>query len=425
MNEYNYQVELSERDKAILAGEEGKASQIAMRIVLRIAEMQGAKKLVDITSVHVGGSIYTGQASLKVVEALAEMGAQVKVPTSINAISIDRKRWKDQNIDPEFAGYADRLATAFEQMGCKPIFSCTPYVFPENPKLGDDIVWAESNAIVYSNSVLGARTNRQGDFLDICAAIVGRAPYCGLHMEENRKGNFVINIPKVKNVDSSFYTVLGYLIGKHAGADIPVICGVEEKPSLEDLKYLSSTLATSGAVGLFHMVGVTPEAPTLEAALGGQPPKRTMDVTEEDMLSVFEKLSTTHEEKLDLVLLGSPHFTLGDFKELAELVDGKHASPDCDFLITTNQYVYEQAEAEGYLGLIERFGARVSTDICLCMLNADMFPATAKTAMTNSGKFAHYGPGLVGKGVSYGSLLDCVNSAVEAKRVIGKPNWLQ
>ncbi|MFZ6049738.1 aconitase X [Pseudomonas sp. CR3202] len=424
MNDFMNQIELSERDKAMLAGEEGRAVQIAMRIVLRIAQMQGAKKLVDITSVHVGGSIYTGQASLKVIEALAEMGARVRVPTSINAISIDRKRWQEQNIDPEFAGYADRLAQGFEQMGCKPIFSCTPYVFPETPKVGDDIVWAESNAIVYSNSVLGARTNRQGDFLDICAAIVGRAPYCGLHMEENRKGNFVINIPRLANVDSSFYTVLGYLIGKHAGTDIPVICGVEEKPTLEDLKYLSSTLATSGAVGLFHMVGVTPEAPTLEVALGGKAPTRTLDITQEELLSVFEKLSTTQEEKLDLVLLGSPHFTLGDFRELAELVEGRQSSKDCDFLITTSQYAYEQAQGAGYLERIEQFGARVSTDICLCMLNADMFPASAKTAMTNSGKFAHYGPGLIGKGVSYGSLLDCVNSAVEGRRIIGRPRWL-
>ncbi|VVO44854.1 aconitase X [Pseudomonas fluorescens] len=425
MNEFIHQIELSERDQAILAGDEGRAAQIALRVILKIAVMQDAKRLVDITSVHVGGSIYTGQASLKVIETLAEMGAKVCVPTSINAISIDRKRWKEQNIDPEFAGYADRLATAFEKMGAKPIFSCTPYVFPEVPKLGDDIVWAESNAIVYSNSVLGARTNRQGDFLDICAAIVGRAPYCGLHLEENRKGNFVINIPKLDNLDSSFYTVLGYLIGKHAGADIPVICGIEEKPNQENLKYLSSTLATSGAVGMFHMIGVTPEAPTLEAALGNKPATRTLNVTQEELLSVFEKLSTTKQEKLDLVLVGSPHFTLGDFAELAPLVDGKQVDAGCDFLITTSQYVYEQAQKSGYIKRIEAFGARISTDICLCMLNADMFPVSTRTAMTNSGKFAHYGPGLVGKDVSFGSLADCVNSAQVGKRIISRPQWLQ
>src|SRR5689334_9162383 len=142
MNDFMHDFELTERDQAILAGEEGRAAQIALRIVIRIAVVQGAKKLLDISNVHVGGRLYTGQASLSVIETLAELGAQVRVPTSINAISIDRLRWRDQNVDPEFAGYADRLATAFEKMGAKPIFSCTPYVFPDSPKLGDDIVWA-------------------------------------------------------------------------------------------------------------------------------------------------------------------------------------------------------------------------------------------------------------------------------------------
>jgi predicted aconitase len=425
MNDFMHDIELSERDQAMLAGEEGRAAQIALRIVIKIAVVQGAKKLLDISNVHVGGSIYTGQASLKVIETFAQLGARVRVPTSINAISIDRLRWRDQNVDPEFAGYADRLAAAFEAMGANPIFSCTPYIFPDSPKLGDDIVWAESNAIVYSNSVLGARTNRHGDFLDICAAITGRAPCCGLHLDENRKGNFLVNVPHLTNLDSSFYTVLGYLIGKYAGSDIPVISGLDEKPSVEDLKYLSSTLATSGAVGMFHMVGVTPEAPTLSQALGGSQASRTLDVTREDLLSVFTKLSTAHDEKLDLVLLGSPHFTLGDFKVLAELVDAKQASGKCDVLITTSQFVYQQAQESGYVGRIERFGARVSTDLCLCMLNASMFPSSTKTAMTNSGKFAHYGPGLIGKGVYFGNLQDCVNSAVAGKRVIEHPRWLQ
>ncbi|WP_349974968.1 aconitase X catalytic domain-containing protein [Pseudomonas sp. WHRI 8519] len=424
MHEFEGKIELSERDKAMLAGNEGRAAQIAIRIVIRIALIQDAPRLLDISNVHVGGSIYTGQASLKVIETLADLGTKVRVPTSINAISIDRQRWRDQHIDEEFAGYADRLASAFEKMGAKPIFSCTPYVFPDTPKLGDDIVWAESNAIVYSNSVLGARTNRHGDFLDICAAITGRAPACGLHLPENRKGNFVINVPPLSNLDSSFYAVLGYLIGKHAGNDIPVIQGIRVQPSVEDLKYLSSTLATSGAVGMFHMVGVTPEADSLEQALGGVPAVRTLDVAEDELQSVFQKLSTTTEDELDLVLLGSPHFTLGDFEVLAQLTTGKQASPDCDMLITTSQYVHQQARDAGYLAPIERFGARVSTDLCLCMLNASMFPSDTRTAMTNSGKFAHYGPGLVGKKVSFGSLKDCVESAVEGRRKINKPAWL-
>jgi cis-L-3-hydroxyproline dehydratase len=417
-------INLSNHDKRMLDGEEGKAAQVAMRILLRIAEIQGATELIDISYAHIGGSLYTGQGSLKVIETFVENGGKVSVPTTMNAISIDRNRWQSQGIDPDFAHNADRLATAFEKMGVKPIFSCTPYIFPDRPQLGDDIVWAESNAIAYSNSVLGARTNRHGDFLDICAAITGRAPRAGLHLEENRIGSFLVQVPELKKVDSTFYTVLGYLVGKKTGEQIPVIDGIKVKPSLEDLKSFSSTVSTAGPVGLYHMVGVTPEAATKEIALAGREPKGTYRVLKEDLLAVWEKLTTSEGEKLDLVVMGSPHFTLGECRELSSLVEGKKLNPNVDFLITTNTYVYDQAEKEGFIEKIEKFGARFSTDICLCTLNEGMFPEDVQTVMTNSGKFAHYGPGLVNKGVYFGSMNDCVNSAISGEPIIIKPDWL-
>lgn len=415
---------LSERDKKMLDGEEGAAKQVAMRILLRIAEIQGATELVDITHAHIGGSLYTGEGSLKVIETLAEYGGKVAVPTTINSISIDRKRWKAQGIDKEFAKNADRLALAFEKMGAKPIFTCTPYIFPDGPKFGEDIVWAESNAIAYANSVIGARTNRHGDFLDICAAITGRAPLAGLHLDENRVGNFLVKVPDLGEVDSSFYTVLGYLIGKRTGEDVPVIEGISTKPTLEELKAFSSTISTAGPVGLYHMVGITPEADTTEKALGGKEPKRVYHVTKEDLTIVWEKLSTSNGEKLDAVVMGSPHFTLEECRELAGLVDGKKIDSGVDFFITTNQTVYAQAEKEGHIEKIEQFGARFGTDFCLCMLNESMFPESVKTVMTNSGKFAHYGPGLINRGVYYADMKDCVHSAISGKPLIQKPHWL-
>ncbi|WP_176713700.1 aconitase X [Pseudobacillus wudalianchiensis] len=418
-------INLSKRDQRMLNGEEGKAKQIAMKIIIRMAEIQGAIELVNITHAHIGGSIYTGIPSLEAIEKLVEYGAKVSVPTTINAISVDRKRYIQQGIDQEFASNATRLAAAFEKMGVKPIFSCTPYIFPDGPSLGEHIMWAESNAIAYANSVLGARTNRHGDFMDICAAITGRVPLAGLHEEENRIGTFLVEVPNVGKVDTSFYTVLGYLIGKHAGEDIPVIEGIKERPTLEQLKYFSSTIATSGAVGMYHMVGITPEAKTLKQALGGKEPKRTLRISQKELLSVWENLSTSDGSSLDLVVMGSPHFTLDECRELAKLVEGEIINSQVDFLITTSSYVYSQAEIEGLVEKIERFGARFSTDICLCMLNEAMFPKTTKVVMTNSGKFAHYGPGLINKGVYFGSMKDCVTSAISGKPVIDKPNWLE
>ncbi|MCW2768345.1 MAG: hypothetical protein JWO11_4304 [Nocardioides sp.] len=416
-------VELSDVDRAMLAGSEGGAARRAMRIIVRIAEIQGAPKLIDISKVHVGGSIYTGRGSLQVIEQWLADGAKVRVPTTVNAISIDRSQPQVSGVDEEYARNADRLAAALEAMGCQPIFSCTPYVFPDAPVFGQDILWAESNAIVYANSVIGARTNRHGDFMDVCAAITGRVPYSGLHRSENRVGNFLVKVPDVLDPDPSFYSVLGYLIGKEAGSHIPVIVGMRQAPSLEALKAFCSTVATAGAVGLFHMVGFTPEAPTLQAALGGREPDRTLIVTPEDLLHVWQDMSSGRGQELDSVVIGSPHATLGDFVELAEQVRGRKKAAGVDFLVTTSRVVHGQAEKQGLLDVLTDFGARVSTDTCLCMLNEQQLPSGTVGVMTNSGKFAHYGPGLINRGVFFGSTQDCVESAVLGRPVTAEPAW--
>jgi predicted aconitase len=416
-------VELCDRDLAMLAGEYGEAVRLAMRIVVRMAAIQQAARLVDITHVHVGGSIYTGPGSLSAVERLAELGARVRVPTTLNAISVDRLHGMEAGADPELTVAAARLADTLETMGARPTFSCTPYVFPGGPGPGDHILWAESNAIAYANSVIGARTNRHGDFFDICAAVTGRVPLSGLHLPENRVGELLVRVRGVDTGDPSFFTALGYLVGTHAGSAVPVIDGIRGTPSLEALKSFCATVATAGAVGLFHMVGVTPEAPTLAAALGGRDPQRVLDVGLDDLRSVWAQLSTGVGADLQLVVMGSPHATLGDFVELAALVDGRVKHPAVDVLLTTNRLVEEQARERGVLGVVEDFGVRVSTDRCLCMLNEQLLPPGTTGVMTNSGKFAHYGPGLVRRGVYFGSTADCVDSAVVGRAVMGEPAW--
>lgn len=415
---------LSHHDQSMLDGEHGEGPRVAMSILVRMAQIQGATALIDISRVHVGGSIYTGPGSLAVIEKFAEYGAKVAVPTTVNAISVDKQRWRSHHVDKDFAQKAIRLAEQFERLGAKPTFSCTPYVFSDAPQHGEDIVWAESNAITYANSVLGARTNRHGDFLDICAAITGRAPYTGLHKSENRRGNFLITLTPPVRTDVSFYTTFGYLIGKHAGSLVPVVNGLKRMPSIEELKAFCAAVATSGAVGLVHLVGLTPEAPTLEEALGGKTPIQTLHVTEEMLVQTAHELTTgTGNPQLDIVVLGSPHFTLGDFQELAQLTAGRKAHRNVDIFITTSRFVLEQAIAKGWAQEVQRFGARISTDTCLCMLSPATLPREAETVMTNSGKFAHYGPGLTRRDVWYSSLLDCVESAESGRPIIHSPQW--
>jgi predicted aconitase len=285
-------------------------------------------------------------------------------------------------------------------------------------------VWAESNAIVYANSVIGARTNRHGDFLDVCAAVTGRAPLAGFHLPQNRMGSLLVKVPPLAQRDVLFYTALGYLVGKNAGDLVPVIDGIPDIPSTEDLKALCAAVSTSGSVAMFHMVGVTPEAPTPDAALGGREPIRTLEITADMLLDTVHGLSTGEGgSALDLVVLGSPHFTLGDFAELADLVDGRTCDPRVDVVITTSRFVLDQAVQRGWAQTVEAFGARVSTDTCLCMLNSDLVAHDVRTVMTNSGKFAHYGPGLIQRGVLFGGLSDCVESAVAGTPRVTTPAW--
>jgi predicted aconitase len=252
-----------------------------------------------------------------------------------------------------------------------------------------------------------------GDFLDVCAAITGRAPLAGFHLPENRTDSLLVRVPPTDRPDGSFYTALGYLVGKDAGDLVPVIDGIADTPSTEDLKAFCAAVATSGPVGMFHMVGVTPEAPTREAAFGGRTPLQTLDVRIGDLVETMRSLSTGEAgSALDLVVMGSPHFTLGDFAELAELVEGRTRDSRVDVLITTSRFVLDHAVRLGWARIIEEFGGRFSTDTCLCMLNPDMLAPGTRTVMTNSGKFAHYGPGLVRRGVWFGTLGDCVESAV-------------
>lgn len=420
-------LKLSEHDINLLNGKKGKAVQIAMQVIVKIAEIQKAEELMDISHVHIGGSIYTGEYSLQVIEQLQKYGGEVNVPTTINAISVDSMRWEEQGIEPTFAKNAYRLAKAFEMMGAQPIFSCTPYTFPNGPEFGDDIVWAESNAIAYANSVIGARTNRHGDFLDICAAITGRAPKAGLHLDENRYGTILIHVPEMDTqvIDPSFYTVLGYIVGKKSLNGIPVIKGLKGNPSLEELKAFSAAVSTTGPVGLYHMIGITPEAETEEKAFGGKEPDKTYHITKEELHETWKRFSTNEEDSIEMIVMGSPHYTLTECKELADLVKGKKKHSNIDFLITTSSCVYSQAKEEGYINVINEFGARFSTDVCLCMLNEQMINESVEVIMTNSGKFAHYGPGLVNKKVQIATTEECVLVAIHGKVQHILPKWLQ
>jgi predicted aconitase len=292
------------------------------------------------------------------------------------------------------------------------------------PSFGQQIAWGESNAIAFANSVLGARTERYPDLFDICCAITGRAPAIGLHLTENRAGNLLLqlqDIPLELQHRDDFYPVLGNFIGKVSGDRIPVVTAMKVIPNEDQLKALGAASASSGAVALFHMVGITPEAPTVESAFQGKLPEKIITVTMDMLRESYKALTHTDSEKLDIVVLGSPHFSLAEFKQLAPLVKGKQKNTEVKFLVTSSRAMVQLAKHAGFLDSLQAFGAQLTVDTCI--LTSPMLPEEMKYLMTNSAKFAYYSPGLLNKKITFGSLKDCVTSAIEGKVVRDKSLW--
>ncbi|EUB75329.1 protein of unknown function DUF521 [Pseudomonas sp. GM41(2012)] len=419
-------IELTGHDQALLDGEHGKAAQVAMQIVLRMAELQGARLLVDVTQAHIDGCIYTGPASLRFAEQLVQWGAKVRVPTTLNSISVDQRRWRELGIDPALGVPASALGDAYMAMGAQLSFTCAPYLLDSAPKAGEQIVWAESNAVVYANSVLGARTLKYPDYLDICIALTGRAPLIGCHLDAQRKARLQIELPILSELDDAFYPLLGYHIGALAGSRIPLVLGLEQsKPSLDDLKAFGAAFATTSAAPLFHIAGVTPEAldPTQVLEADAEVPVEKIRL--KDLLLSWRELNSARDNRVDVVSLGNPHFSLSEFAHLARLCRGRHKHPEVVLAITCGRAVLEQAREAGHIAVIEAFGATLVTDTCWCMLGEPVIPLAAKTLMTNSGKYAHYAPGLVGRKVHFANLAECVDAACSATASGRLPAWLQ
>ncbi|WP_296255483.1 MULTISPECIES: aconitase family protein [unclassified Pseudomonas] len=417
---------LTEMDQGFIDGAYGKAAQVAMEIILRMAELHGATELLDITQAHIDGCIYTGPASLRFARQLLAWGAQVRVPTTLNSISVDKRRWRELGVDPALGEPSSQLGDAYLDMGARISFTCAPYLLDSAPELGEQIAWAESNAVVYANSVIGARTLKYPDYLDICIALTGRAPKIGCHLTEQRQATLRIDVPELGELDDSFYPLLGYHIGLLCGADIPVVCGLEHKaPTLDDLKAFSAAFATTSAAPMFHMAEVTPEATRAELALNGHAPGKTLSVSGLDLLHSWRELNSAQSPEVDVVSLGNPHFSVSECATLARLCRGLRKRDGLAIVITCGRATLEQARQAGHLAILETFGVLFVTDTCWCMLGEPVIPPGARHLMTNSGKYAHYAPGLVGRRVHFASLAECVDSACTGRASGRLPVWLQ
>lgn len=422
----NSLVALTPLDKDILAGEHGEAASMAMNILLKIADIQGAESLIDVTQAHIDACIYHGPSSLRFATELYKRGAKFSIPTTLNAISVDERNWRRQGISEALGQPASDLGSTYMDMGAQLSYTCAPYLLDTAPSFGEQIVWAESNAVMFANSVLGARTQKYPDFLDVFIALTGRAPASGSHLDNGRRPTVCINVETLTNPDESLWPVLGYYIGLHAGNDIPMITGLKDtNPDHDDLKAFSAAYATTGSSSMFHMEGVTPEATgAMTYCEQNELHNKSLTVTAENLLSSYLELNSAKEPKVDVVCLGNPHFSNTECAKLAKLCEGRRKDLDVKIMVTLGRAVYEKSKSQGIIDTLEMFGVQFITDTCWCMIVDPLIPPEANTLMTNSGKYAHYGPALVQRGIHFGTLADCVEAACTGTHKATAPPWL-
>lgn len=412
-------LELTASDTSKLNGDQGTSVALAMEVLCTMAASQGAKRLIDVSRGHIDGCIYAHSANLIFAEAMAGMGAKVAIPTTINAISVDRENWADHGLPHDFGQAACRLADAYVRMGARPTFTCAPYLADDVPQSGEHIGWSESNAVIFANSVLGARTAKHPDYLDLFVALTGRAPETGVYLQQNRRPRVVIDVDLPNGYDDALWPLLGWVAGRLAPNHVPLLTGLNNAaPSRDDLRALCAAFGTTSAAPLLHVAEVTPESDLAPA-----PDATRARITRADLAAAWDEFNKG-PDKIDLVALGSPHFSLEETRRFAALMSGRVRHPDTSVIITMGRDIRAKARAEGLVAALEAAGVRLIPDLCWCSIVEPMFPRDAQSLMTNSGKYAHYAPGLSGRHVRFGSLSDCAIAAQTGRAPADRPAWL-
>jgi predicted aconitase len=414
-------VELTESDRSYLRGERGEAAALAMRIVVEMAGVSGAERLIDVASAHVDGCLYHGIAGLEFAERLVAGGARVAVPTTLNVGALDLLHPGRYRGDAETAANARRQMDAYVAMGCRPTWTCAPYQLPGRPAFGQHVAWAESNAIVFCNSVLGARTDRYGDFIDISASLTGRVPLAGLHRDEARRAGLVVTLEGISErllASDALYPVLGHVLGREAGSEVAAIVGLPADTSEDRMKAVGAAAACSGSVALVHAVGVTPEAPTLEAATGGGE-VRELRVTTARLRASRDELSTDAPERLGAVSVGTPHASLAELERLTGLLGTDEVA--VPLYVNVGRGVLAEAVGRGLVPRLESLGVRVVSDTCTYI--SPVMDEVNGAVMTDSAKWAWYAPANLGVDVIIGGLEECVRSAVAGGVLLDETLW--
>ncbi|MCS7221838.1 MAG: aconitase X catalytic domain-containing protein [Anaerolineae bacterium] len=414
---------LTNEEQAMLDGAEGPGVQRAMEIVVTLGRIYGAPDLVPITHAQIAGVSYKnlGEAGVAFLCRWADEGARVRVPTMLNPMGMEADRWQEMGISPDFARPQLALVDAFVRMGAQPTLSCTPYLLPQvSIRRGDHLAWAESSAVAFANSVLGAYTNREGGPSALAAAIAGRTARYGYHLDENRRAHYVVEV-RCPMHDVADFGALGYLVGKQVGNGVPYFADLAQwlPPLLDDatvagpasdrLKTLGAALAAYGAVALYHIAGYTPEARDLGERLI-RPDARRLVV--DSLAEAYRVMDADPElQRVDLVTIGCPHASLSEIEQVARMVRGRRLATR--LWVTTARAIREQAAELGWVQAITEAGGEVVADTCAVV--APMRMIGIRSMATNAGKMACYAPAHSGVRMRFGSLEQCIEAALTGK----------
>ncbi len=394
---------LTEKEEKMLNGEEGYAVKKSMEILVALGDIYGAKRLIKVGSVQVAGVSYhnLGDAGLEFLNELSKDG-RVKVLTTLNPAGMDLENWRNLGISEEFAEKQNLVIKAFEKMGILVSCTCTPYLIGNLPRYGEHVAWSESSAVTFANSVIGAKTNREGGPSALAAAFVGKTPCYGLHLNEKRVPDIHVKV-NARLDKFSDWGALGYSIGKKAENKIPYITGIKEA-ELDELKSFCASVVTYGSKPLFYMQGITPGSEK------HKPPKDTVTVEKSDIQKAYENINDEVSD-IELVCVGCPHCSIKEIAEIAELVKGRKISLNTEFWVATSRFTKQLSDKRGYTQTIERAGGKFACDTCMAVAP---LKGRFKSVATTSAKGCYYSRHnkMLTK---MGSLEECIDAAVTGK----------
>lgn len=394
---------LTKKEERMLDGEEGYAVKKSIEILLALGNIYGAEKLIEVGSVQVAGVSYhnLGDAGLEFLNELAKDG-KVKVLTTLNPAGMDLEDWRKLGIDQEFARKQNLVIDAFRKMGIVVSCTCTPYFIGNLPRYGEHIAWSESSAVTFANSVIGAKTNREGGPSALAAAFVGKTPCYGLHLDENRVPDTHVKV-NANLTKLSDWGALGYCIGKKVQNKIAYLTGIDDV-DMDNLKSFCASLVTFGSKPLFYMKGITPGSEM------HQPPKEKISIEDEDIKEAYVNINDEVED-IDFVCIGCPHSSIKEISKMANLLENKRISPNTEFWIATSRPIKYLSDKRGYTEIIERAGGKFACDTCMAVAP---LKGRFKSIATTSAKGCYYSRHH-GIQTKLGSLEECITAAVKGK----------